>query len=253
MGTDQQWEQFGTLDPYFGVCSDPAFRGTTTDPAIREKFFRSGEEHVDRVFSVFRDYVSRDFNPRRALDFGCGVGRVAIPLARRIDEVTGVDVSTSMLNEARQNADASGVRNLTLLPSDDRLGNLPRDFDFVHSFIVFQHIPPARGLVLLQDLLTRLVPGGFGALHLTFNVTLPLWRRMLHWMRRSIPLAHGLGNVLQRRPFRYPLMQMNVYKPKDIFSALDEAGCHSIHLRITHHGAWAGLFLFFQRRELPRF
>ena len=40
----------------------------------------------------------------RVLDAGCGTGRVALELARRGHEVTGIDVDPSMLDEARAQA-----------------------------------------------------------------------------------------------------------------------------------------------------
>jgi 2-polyprenyl-3-methyl-5-hydroxy-6-metoxy-1,4-benzoquinol methylase len=39
-----------------------------------------------------------DFAPRRVLDFGCGVGRVTLPLARRVDAVVAIDIADSMLS-----------------------------------------------------------------------------------------------------------------------------------------------------------
>lgn len=251
MGTDQDWEKFGRADPYFGVCADPVFRNAAVDPAAREAFFRSGEEHVERVFAIVRDHLAPDFAPRRALDFGCGVGRVAIPLARRVDEAVGVDVSPSMLAEAHRNATAAGVDNLTFVRSDDHLSALHGDFDFIHSFIVFQHIPPHRGEALLRALLARLAGGGIAALHFTYDAKLPPWRHLLQSLRRRIPFAHGIGNLLQRRPWGYPLMQMNVYDPRRLLAQLQEHGCHDVHLRFTKHGAWSGLFLFFRREEIP--
>ena len=41
------------------------------------------------------------FRPRSVLDAGCGTGRVAIELARRGIDATGVDVDSSMINTAR--------------------------------------------------------------------------------------------------------------------------------------------------------
>jgi len=49
------------------------------------------------------DFV-RSFTPRSVLDAGCGTGRVAIELARRGIRVVGVDISVSMIDEARRRA-----------------------------------------------------------------------------------------------------------------------------------------------------
>src|SRR5215813_8304094 len=140
--TDRTWKKLGEIDPYYGVLSHPRFRAAATEGEIRREFFMSGEDHVERVFATIRENLDPEFAPSRALDFGCGVGRVTIPLARRIAQVVAIDVSDSMLSEANKNCEEAGVRNVTLLKSDDGLGRLSGDFDFLHSFIVFQHISP---------------------------------------------------------------------------------------------------------------
>jgi len=49
------------------------------------------------------DFVER-LGPRSVLDAGCGTGRVAVELARRGIEVSGVDIDRSMLDVARAKA-----------------------------------------------------------------------------------------------------------------------------------------------------
>ena len=48
--------------------------------------------------------------PARVLEAGCQAGRIAIPLARRGYDVTGVDTSEFALRRARRHAQAAGVR-----------------------------------------------------------------------------------------------------------------------------------------------
>ena len=57
---------------------------------------------------------------------------------------------------------------MTLIQGDDGLTGVPGEFDFINTDIVLQHIPPARGLALIERLLTRLRPGGVAAMQLTY-------------------------------------------------------------------------------------
>ena len=57
-----------------------------------------------------------DFERRAALDYGCGVGRLTLPLAERCEHVYGVDVSPSMLREAARNAARMGLPNVEWVP-----------------------------------------------------------------------------------------------------------------------------------------
>jgi SAM-dependent methyltransferase len=249
--TDRTWKKLGEIDPYFGVLSQPRFRAAATEGEIRREFFMSGEQHVERFFAIIRESLDPGFAPRRALDFGCGVGRVTIPLARRVAQVVGVDVSDSMLNEANKNCEEAGVRNVTLLKSNDGLENLPGDFDFLHSFIVFQHIPARRGEMIFRQMLRRLADNGVGALHFTYAGRVPGWVRLVHGLCEIVPSAYGLVNLAKGRPFRYPFVEMNSYNVNQLILHLHEHGCHRVHLRFSEHGIHRGAVLFFKKEALP--
>jgi SAM-dependent methyltransferase len=64
--------------------------------------------------------------PRSVLDAGCGTGRVAVELARRGIEVTGVDVDAAMLDKARAKAP-----DLPWILADLATLDLGRTFDVV--------------------------------------------------------------------------------------------------------------------------
>src|SRR5262245_29594400 len=143
--TDKAWQRFGQTDPYFAVLTHSRFRAAAKEGEARREFFESGVDHVERIFATIKENLDPEFAPRRALDFGCGVGRVTIPLARRVTQVVAIDVSDWMLDEAKKTCEEAGVRNVTLLKSDDSSGKLSGDFDFVAAFIVVQPIPSRRG------------------------------------------------------------------------------------------------------------
>jgi SAM-dependent methyltransferase len=247
LSSDAAWKKFGSIDPYYGVVSHDRFHAGRMDQEAYTDFFRSGEEHVASVLDRVRRHLAPAFRPDRMLDFGCGVGRLVVPLARLGGRVTGVDVSEGMLREAAANCERQGLSNVELVRSDDRLSAVQGTFDFVHSFIVFQHIPPARGMAIVRSLLARLEEGGVGALHFTYARRASLARRGVSWMRRTVPFANSVVNLAQGKPWAYPLMQMHSYDLNRLLELLNEHGCPETYLYQTDHGGYLGAMLFFRK------
>ncbi len=61
----------------------------------------------------------KDFRPELILDLGCGTGRMTLELAARGYDMTGVDNSPEMLNEARAAAEARGLDKSILFLCQD--------------------------------------------------------------------------------------------------------------------------------------
>ncbi|MET0506883.1 MAG: class I SAM-dependent methyltransferase, partial [Burkholderiaceae bacterium] len=167
--TDVEWEKWGARDPYFGVLTHDRYRASTITADDYLAFFESGHGHVEAVLASCRHHFGEGFQPRRVLDFGCGVGRVLLPFAELCEAVVGVDVSESMLVEARRNCARFGVTNATLVRADDTLSAIEGHFDLVHSTIVFQHIECERGLDLIARLVELVAPGGGVSIHVTYG------------------------------------------------------------------------------------
>lgn len=246
--SDQNWEAFGKTDPYFGVISEDRFQQDRLDANAKEDFFAGGEEHIAGVIETIRRTVAPDFAPTRCLDFGCGVGRLVIPLARRFPEVVGLDISDSMLAEAKQNAARAGVTNVELLRSDDGLSQANGHFDLVHSFIVLQHIPKSRGEELLRLLIGKLGQGGVGALHFTYYNDLPKYMKLHRWLRETVPFMHYLFNLTKGRRFNTPYMMMENYDINRLIRIIKDEGITDLHMEMTHHGFFYGVMLYFQKQ-----
>lgn len=261
--TDADWEEWGRRDPYFGVITDPRFRkGAMTDEAKRE-FLASGEKHVAYVMAMIRKHIDAGFAPRSVLDFGCGVGRILLPFAQIAPEVVGLDVSPSMLREAQRNLDTAGATNVRLLASDDELLCLGHaaTFDLVHSFIVFQHIPPDRGRAIFTKLLARVAPGGVGAIHFSYftdTATIAAAKNAAWAAAQAAAAAAALEAPVPKPtavrpgpaappPEPDPEMQMNPYPLNELLFATQRSGVHRLHAEFSDHGGELGIFLFFQR------
>lgn len=95
-----------------------------------------------------------------ALDMGCGVGRWSLELAARGYAVSGVDLSPSMLAQARSTAATRGAR-CEFLVGDVTTLALDRKFDLITCVTVVQHVTePAQAAQALGRLAGHLAPGG---------------------------------------------------------------------------------------------
>jgi SAM-dependent methyltransferase len=224
MGTDRDWETWGRDDPYFGVFSREDFRAGSITKASREAFFRSGEEHISELLAKIRSHFDETFSPDAALDFGCGVGRLLIPLARTSRRATGVDISPSMLAEARRNCEFMEVQNVDLITCDDQLSETRGEFDLVNSHIVFMHINPRRGQAIIKAMAKKVRPGGFIAVQILYICNNPWWIRALVKLRYWLPPLNALRNILRGRPLREPPMQLHVYPLPTLLQTLKELG-----------------------------
>jgi SAM-dependent methyltransferase len=247
LSTDLAWEEWGRRDPYFGVITNPKYRRERLDDNAKREFFDGGESLADFLLATIHRRIDPKFVPKKVLDFGCGVGRLLIPFARIAEEVVGLDVSPSMLDEARRNCQDRQLGNVGLLPSDDNLSALSGTFDLIHSCLVLQHIPPQRGRVIFDKLLQHLRPGGVGAIQLTYSKT-------------RFASTHGIAPSALPRvvPKRQtipadadPEMQMNSYNMNEILFSVQCRGVQQIHLEFTDHGGELGVFLFFSATGAP--
>src|SRR5262249_33627553 len=149
----------------------------------------------------------------------------------------GLDVSDHMLAEARANCSEHALGNVSLLKSEDALSALQGEFDLIHSYIVFQHIPLERGQRLFLGLLRHLRPGGIGVLHFTYftgSRTSGLRRRWLR-ARRSLRKIVDRLRAGGARPRRDPGMQMNAYDLNGLLLALQSLGVARIYSELTDH------------------
>ncbi len=268
MTTDAEWEKWGQRDPYFGILTHEKYRKVNITESVRSDFFESGKLDANYVIATCQKYIDQSFKPSSVLDFGCGVGRLLIPFAANATRVVGLDVSDSMLREARHNCEIFGAHNVVLMKSDDTLSAIEGTFDLIHSVIVFQHIAPERGLQLFARLVDHLSPGGIGAIQITyakivdsktFGIKPPcvalkrethgflgrLLRVFLPEMDQPISSAVSIKKV--DIPDSDPEIQMNSYNLNPLLFILQQAGIVRFMTEFTDHGGELGVYLYFQK------
>lgn len=245
--TDKEWEIFGKDDPYFGVLTDNKFRKSNLTDKNKQEFFKSGYIYIDDVLKKIRHHVDSNFMIRQALDFGCGVGRLVIPLASIADKVTGIDVSDSMLSEARKNCETLSIKNVIFIKSDDRLSLLKGNkYNFIHSFIVFQHIPVKRGEHIFENLLTHLEDGGICVIHVTYAKAHAI-QKVTTFVKKYIPLSKNIINLIKGEKFFTPHMQLNDYNLNKLLFIMWKFSVYEFYAEHTNHEGHLGITLYFKK------
>ena len=159
------WNQLGHRDPLASILT-PATDATVAWDV--DEFFETGRLEVSRLMTGVERLVPL-LPKRRALDFGCGVGRVTQALADHFNEAIGVDVASSMVEAARKwnrvpNRCRFAVNEGTHLRQFESSG-----FDLVYSRLVLQHIPPLLVKGYIPELVRVLNPEGL----LVFQLPVP--------------------------------------------------------------------------------
>jgi len=129
---------------------------------MQEPFVKATKEEADFLIEHLRLSTSH-----RILDMGCGTGRHALELARRGYHVTGVDLSSGMLEQGRQAAEAQSLKTVTFLQADAEHFTTDTPFDFAYcvcegslGLIGTGSDPQEHDIAVLRGLYRALKPGG---------------------------------------------------------------------------------------------
>jgi 2-polyprenyl-3-methyl-5-hydroxy-6-metoxy-1,4-benzoquinol methylase len=230
--SDKAWRWFGEHDAYYGVLSGSEFRRDNLTEERFEAFWATGAAHVDRVLNLATHHFGA-IGHDSCLDFGSGVGRLAIPFARHFRQVIGVDISPPMIAEAQSNCRKLGVQNVTF---SQTMGDAEMKYDLVHTYIVLQHIPLSRGLQLIGQLIDRTRPGGVCFLHFTIGRNAGRLRKLASFMRKNVKPAHWLLNAREGKQLFEPYMQSNEYRLNELVAYLYDRNIRQIWLESENHG-----------------
>ena len=132
----RDWEDLAVLDPLWAVSGK---RATSDSPWTVSDFLATGEVEIEAVLAQAAR-LGRPGRRERALDFGCGLGRVTQALARRFRWCDAIDISEAMIKRARQLNHATNCSFLVGEDPDLRSFR-SQTFDLVYSSFVLQHLP----------------------------------------------------------------------------------------------------------------
>ncbi len=152
----------------------------------------------DKWESVYRDVRQETFNDQIMeriitllkpsqddlfLDAGCGTGDHSARIARHGLRCVGVDISETILEDARQRIAREGLEGRVTFQTErlEALSFQDSAFDFIHCRGVLMHIPDWEGA--LKELCRVLKPGG--RIVLLESNLLSIEAHLVKWMRRA--------------------------------------------------------------------
>lgn len=135
----KNWDGLAISDPLWAILTNQEKIGGKWGI---EEFFETGKlEIIELIEKLEKENIN--YSNTKALDFGCGVGRLTQPLGEHFKKVIGVDISTKMIEKAQSYSKKDNCSFITNCRFDLTIFD-DKTFDFIYSNIVLQHITPDK-------------------------------------------------------------------------------------------------------------
>ncbi len=219
----KNWETFGATDPLWSILTHPAKKDNKWN---EEEFFATGTRAINQLLKRTKNSLKIPFSNRKALDFGCGVGRCTQALANHFDEVLGIDIAASMIHLAkhynsfpdRVDYQQTEDPNLVFLPSES--------FSFIYSNITLQHIHPRYSKIYLKSFIRLLEPGGI----LFFQLPSAPPKSLAGTLFKIMPPS--MINLYRKIKYgKAPVMEMHWIAVDELEKHFQEIGAKIVHQR----------------------
>jgi SAM-dependent methyltransferase len=243
--TSSKWQALAQREPYFPLLDADATTEIASSSVATAAFFETGEADVASLLSAIGTIIGRPIAPRSTLDFGCGAGRLTLPLARRSARVVACDVAPAMLAQVEENARRAGLPNITCIDLSALTAQPDASFDFVCSLLVFQYIAPAEGYAIIASLLRLLAPDGIAALQVTLERKRSALRRLARFTRSVAPQQARAASP----PIAFPDVRLNEYSEAHLARIAAEAGAEIIALFPTRQDDTRGAVFVIRTRS----
>ncbi len=239
----KDWEDLARREPYFALLNDDGSPDVAGSANATAAFFDAGEGDVATLLPAIASLLGRDVTLDRVLDFGCGAGRLTLPLARRARNVVACDIAPTILDHARRNAEQAGLHNVTFIGIEELAGS--GAFDFICSLLVFEHIPSAAGYDIIRTLMTLLAPAGVAALHVPFRRPGATLLRLIRFRSLAENRTRGVIRHVQRRAPEPT--ERSEYEERSILRCIELAGGHLVARLPIHRGHTGGVLIIEKR------
>jgi SAM-dependent methyltransferase len=233
------WEQLAERDALWAILTDGSKLGGKWNVA---DFMATGEAEIEAVMHYLRKTHCIPNFAGAALDFGCGVGRLTQPLARRFASCVGIDISQQMIQKAgslNRYEHCSYVAN-----SEARLPFADASFSFIYSNIVLQHVPRPFSEAYLREFVRVLAPGGVLVFGVQDSLEEQYFSSLLVRVRQVLRLRTRIKVVLGLCPGN---MQMHCLPEAVVRSALGSARVADIQYTNTAAKDFNGKLVYLEQ------
>ena len=237
-----QWTKLGERDPFWAILSESDKKGGGWDQAA---FFQTGVDEIDQVLRTAQSLSLVHYG--RAIDFGCGVGRLSQALAMHFERVIGVDIAASMIRTAIElNRFPDRCEYLHNVAAD--LSVLPdQSADFIYSCITLQHVVPSLAQSYVREFFRIARPGA----PVIFQLPCRPRSRVWHAIKGVAPV--WISNKLWRIRTGSPeAMETYCMAQKKVIHHVKESGGEVLHVEDNQNGppGWQSRKYFCRRCEL---
>ena len=246
--SDRRWEAFAAREPHFAVLTAPRFLQANLTPEHEREFFLSGETTVAWMLAVIDAGLAPGFAPMTILEYGCGIGRLALPLAMRPGSVTAVDRSPAMLARARLEADRRELRHLAF-ETPERVLSSDRRFDLVVCYHVLQRMPRRDAMALLTRLCGLIAPGGVGVFQWPYRAADSRAVAASRWARQHVPGLNTVANRIRGKDGDAPFIPTNLLPLAPTLAAFDAPEFRATHVALEHHEGLDYAVAFAEKRS----
>jgi glycosyltransferase involved in cell wall biosynthesis/2-polyprenyl-3-methyl-5-hydroxy-6-metoxy-1,4-benzoquinol methylase len=152
----KSWDWFAREDPLWATLTQPDKKdGGWSEHEFLEEGRRDIRYALEKI-----DAMGLRLHYGKALDFGCGPGRLTQALAEHFQEVHGVDIAPSMIAKAKE-LNRHGARCIYHLNEAHHLRLFDDNtFDLVFSALVLQHMPRPLAFGCIMEFVRVTKPGG---------------------------------------------------------------------------------------------
>jgi SAM-dependent methyltransferase len=213
------WEHLGNEKPHWSVLAAAAYLPDNLKVSI-DRFWTTGAMDAAQAIRALSQFGSSKLDEKVCVEYGCGVGRVTVNLAKSFKFVHAYDISHNHLAHARERASELGAVNIEFHECSQDFRVAIEPCDFFYSIIVLQHNPPPVILALIRIALNALKPGGIAMFQVpTYIVGYRF--RLSEWL--------AADHILD--------MQMHCVPQDRVLQIISASGCQLLGVR---EDAWAG-------------